>query len=118
MTRADWLGNSYVFTTVTSVITNNRAVPIHIKLDVFKEYDYTTQFGNRKYIAVLLLEELTPNTETLINPNTKEVGGFLDAGLYKTPYVLNKTLEPDEKCVVTTGTLRPSCETCGVIPIA
>jgi len=117
LTHTDTLGTKHNYRYITATITNDSTIAIHLQIALSNEYDFPAACGDKKYKVFLLPKELTPDTAALINNITNGLGNFLDRCL-DTPYILNKTLEPGEKCVVTFGTLYSRPTNCGVVPNA
>lgn len=111
----DSAGNQLGFTYVSSVITNNNPGPIKLHIDFTKQYDYPLGHTEKNFQVILLPEELTPDTATLINPYHDEILEFLGKENYA-PNQLHKTLKAQESIVISIGTLRRRCTNCGVIP--
>ena len=117
LTHTDTLGTKHNYRYITATITNDSTIAIHLQIALSNEYDFPAACGDKKYKVFLLPKELTPDTAALINVITNGLGNFLDRCL-DTPYILNKTLEPGEKSVVTFGTLYSRPTNCGVVPNA
>ena len=117
LSHTDTLGIKYNYRYLTSTITNDSTVPIHLRIALSSEYAYPAAHGDRKYKVFLLPRELTPDAPSLVNNMTDGLGSFLDRCL-ENPYILDRILEPREQCVVTIGTLYSQPANCGVVPSA
>ena len=114
-THTDTMGIKHNYRNITATITNDSTIPIHLQIALSKEYVFPATCGDKRYKVFLLPKELTPDTATLYNNITDGLGNFLDRCL-DDPFILNKTLEPGEKNVVTFGTLYSRPTNCGVVP--
>lgn len=104
----------YIF--ITSTITNDSIIPIHLHLAISAEFDYPDSCSDNRYKVFLLPKELTPDTASLQNSITDGLSDFLDECL-DNPYVLDKTLKPGEYAVITIGTLLPRPTRCSVVAL-
>ena len=107
---------------IASTITNDSTIPIHLQMAFSREYDYPNEYGDQKFNIFLLpkvfaLDGVTKVTEHSILTDSMQVEfrNYIGNGL-DNPYLLNKTLEPGEKCVVPIGTQFPVSSNCGVFP--
>lgn len=116
-THKDTSGTEHFYVHITATITNDSTIPIHLQLALAKEYEFPTFCNDDKYKVFLLPEELTPDTATLYNNILNGQHDFLNTPL-DNPSVLNKTLKPDEYCVVTIGALTPKPSNCAPVPRA
>lgn len=109
------------FIHITATITNDSTIPINLQIAISDEHDFPDSCGDFKYKVFLLPKEMTPDSATLYNnitnTVTEEVDNFLNRCL-ENPYVLNKTLEPNEYSVITIGTLFPTTTKCAALPRA
>jgi hypothetical protein len=95
---------------------------MRIQLAFSKEYDYPAAYGDQKFSVFPFPKEVNPDEVTFdtisYELGSNELRDFLDKG-FDTPYILNETVEPGEKCVVAIGTLYPRPpKICGVLPNA
>lgn len=116
-------GNKYSFITITTVISNDTTLPVHLKIDLPKEHSYPTPNNERKFKLFMvpineslqkqidrnrLSEEskklLTPASPsiTLGNGLIEETKQFIDTYV---PFTLNQTIDPNEKYVIRIGIL-------------
>ncbi len=108
--------NPVIYT--TSIITNVGTSPIDLQMALSKEYEFPAFCGDSSTYKVFLFpKELTPDTITLTNTIVSGEDDFLKSPL-NTPYTLNKTLKPNEYCVITLGTLYSGSSNCEVLPRA
>ncbi len=129
----DISGNKYYYITITTVITNDTTLPVHIKINLSKEYAYPEPYNEQKFKVFL-----TPKKESMqeqidhnhISEELKKIltpmgfsvtlsNGTLSNGLSEAtfpeetklflenyiPYTLNKTINPSEKYTITIGML-------------
>ena len=116
----DSLGAKYNLRSIPITITNDSTIPIHIQIAFSIEYDYPTAYGDEKFNVFPFPKEFKPNDVTWDSVSYElgrsELRDLLDRG-FETPYVLNETLEPSEKFVMSIGTLYPRPpKVCGVLP--
>ena len=117
-THIDTLGIKSFYVHMTTTITNDSTIPIHLQLALSNEYEFPTFCGDsNKYKVFLLPEELTPDTATLYNSIVNGQHDFLNSPLDK-PNILNRTLNSGEYCVVTIGVLAPMPTNCSAVPRA
>lgn len=102
---------------ITATITNDSTIPINIQMALSNEYDFPDTCGDNKYKIFLLPKELTPDTATIYGIIADGLGEYLDRCL-ENPYVLNKTLEPNEYTVITIGVLFSGSTKCSALPRA
>jgi len=113
--KSEGITSSMIY--MTSIITNDSTVPIHLKLALAKEYNYPTFCEDHNtFKAVLFPKELTPDTATLHN-NFDGLAGFM-VNCLDNPSVLDTTLAPGEYCVVTLGIITPMPSLCESVPRA
>ena len=55
----------YIF--ITSTITNDSIIPIHLQVAISEEFDFPDSCSDNKYKVFLLPKELTPDTATIYN---------------------------------------------------
>lgn len=117
----DTLGTKYSLRYIPITITNDCTISIHLQIAISNEFDYPVAYGDMKYKVFLFPKELTPDKVTFdtlsYELGNNELRNLLDTG-FDSPYILNKTLERHEKCVITIGTLYPNPTNCGVVPNA
>ena len=116
-THIDTLGVKNFYVHITATITNVDTIPIHLQLAFAKEYDFPGFCGDDKYKVFLLPEELTPDSLTVYNNIVNGQHDFLNDPL-KNSTSINKTLNPREYFVVTTGTLTAKPSNCSPVPRA
>lgn len=116
-THTDPSGNKHFYVHATAIITNDSTIPIHLQSALSDEYKFPTFCGDEKYKIFLVPKELTPDTATIYNNILNGQHDFLNTPL-STPYVLNKTLDPGEFCVVTIGVLTQRPTNCAAVPRA
>ena len=117
----DTLGTKYSYRYITTTITNDSTISINLQIASSNEYAYPAPYNDQKFRVFLLPKELSPDKITYDRSSYElgdnEIRSFFDRGL-NPPYILNETLEPGEKCVVTFGTLYPNPTNCGIVPNA
>ena len=109
----DTLGTKYGLVYITTAMTNDSTIPIHLHIAFSREYDYPIAYGDEHFNIILLSKEWAMEgfeiTDSMINELPKYIG--------KPP--MNKILEPNETYVATIGILRPSRENlCSATPYA
>lgn len=118
ITHTDSEGARHFYVHSTATITNDSTIPFHLQFALAREYDFPNFCrDNRKYKAFLVPEELTPDTATIYNNILNGQHDFLNAPLDGSDS-LNKTLQPDEFCVVTIGILTRQPSNCAAVPRA
>ena len=116
-THVDTLGRKNFYVHSTAIITNDSTIPIHLQLALSKEYEFPAFCNDKKYKVFLLPEELTPDTATIYNGIVNGQHDFLNTPLAN-PVPLNKTLKPNEYCVITIGVLIVKPANCAAVPRA
>lgn len=114
-------GNDYWLIHIASTITNDSTIPIQLQMAFSKKYDYPIEYGNQKFNIFLLPKVFALDGGTIVTDQAMftdsmqiELLKYLENG--DTPYMLNKTLKPGEKCVVAIGTQYPRPTKCAVFP--
>lgn len=109
--KSEGITNALIYT--TSIITNDSIIPIHIQIALSKEMEFPSMCKDNMYKVFILPKELTPDTATLYNNIVSASDDFLKSPL-DNAYVLNKTLNPGEYCVITIGAQYLGSSNCGV----
>lgn len=100
----DSLGAQYNYRYITTTITNDSIVPIHLTVLFSKEYNYLRSNNSLKAKVFLLPRALTPDRQHFDNSMSIELKAFLDKDVDK-PISLNKIINPNERLVMTFGVL-------------
>jgi len=107
----DSLGTKYNLRYIPITINNDSTVQIQLQLTFLEEFEYPVIFGDEKFKVIPLPKEWTLDgveiTESMINEIPK----------YINKPSINKIIEPNEKFVLSIGTVYPSSpKLCGVLP--
>lgn len=109
----DTLGTKYGLAYITTTITNDSTIPIHLQIAFSKEYDYPIAYGDEQFKVIPLPKEWALNGVEITDSIINELPKYIDK-----PF-LNRTLEPRERCVATIGILRPiRTNLCSATPYA
>lgn len=103
LSHTDTLGIKYNYRYITTTITNDSTIPIHIQI-ALPEDVFPIAWSDHEYKVFVLPRELTPNPPAFHNNITDGLDNFFDTGLDNL-HAIDKTLEPGEQCVATIGTL-------------
>ena len=88
----------------SNTIYNDSTVSIHLQIDLSKEYTFPVPFNDKKFKVVTWPQELALNRVTKTESLSKELLNFFQNESDTINY-MNITIEPNEKVVLTTGTL-------------
>lgn len=100
----DSLGTQYNYRYITTTITNDSLVPIHLTISFSKEYNYLRSNNILKSKVFLLPRQLTPKRQQFDNSMSKELKQFLDKDV-DVPISLDKIINSNERLVMTFGVL-------------
>ena len=100
----DSAGTEYSYRYITTTISNDSLVPIHLIISFSKEYTYLRSHNSLKSKVFLLPRELTPERQHFDNSMSKELKHFLDKDV-DAPISLDKIINPNERLVMTFGVL-------------
>jgi len=94
----------YDYRYVTTTITNDSIVPVHLEIYFSEEYNSLRTHDSLNSKVFLLPRALTPKRQHFDGSMSKELKDFLDTEI-DTPISLDTTINPKEECVIRFGVL-------------
>lgn len=101
---SDKNGNTYLYRSVTTSITNDTTIPIHVKLEFLNELKCKNAFNERFMKIFILPKELSGEKQYKYPGVSPELQKYLDFDTNKKSS-LNEELNPNEELTITFGTL-------------
>ena len=101
---SDFIGHKYFCRNHTTTITNDGAVPIHLKISLSNNFYYVDPNDSLKSRVFLLPRQVNPKSKDFDSGTTKELKNYLDSSI-DIPISIDKIINSKESYAVTFGLL-------------